>query len=191
VNDDTLYDDSVLDARVRRALQAVAAPDQVETLRALEQVQHAKWPRLRRPVPALAAAAALVLISLVTWRALPGDPEPEPAPAPGPELDGSWTRVVEAREEPSWSGRWTVTFGADRVLDLVPPARAAEVTDGTSYEVTGSQLRVDAFVNSVCYELPPGAYAWARDGGGLRITVIDDQCTARVELFTGVWGEVR
>lgn len=185
-----MNDDALLDARLRRGLQALPAPDEARTAAALAEVTGRGRPPAREPwLVALVAAVVVGVLVLgpKLLRALVGDDELAPAPSPRSELQGTWSRALEARVQPTWSGEWEVTFGDGGVLGLTAPAGAESVTDGAAYAVTGAQVRVDAFVNSVCYELAPGAYTWAVVADGLRLTPLADDCDARVELLAGTW----
>ena len=80
-----------------------------------------------------------------------------------------------------------MAFDGRGVLTLTPPTKSVDGTDGASYAVAGAQVRVDAFVNGVCNELPPGTYSWSTSGDGLRLTAVDDPCAPRAALLAGTW----
>lgn len=186
-----MNDDSVLDARVRRGLQALPVPDERRTAAALDEVTRG------RPVPGrpwhLAIAAAVVVALLVLGpqllRSLLAEEEPEPAPRPGGGLSGTWVRTLDGAQDPAWNGPWTIAFADGGVLTLSPPRALPAGTDGAAYATSGAQVRVDAFVNGICNELSPGTYAWSRSADGLRLTAVDDACAPRVELLAGTWTE--
>ena len=189
MNDDA----ALLDARIRRELQALPALDEARVAAALAEVTGRGRPPAREPwLVALVAAVVVGVLVLgpQLFRAVVEDVEPAPAPSPGAELRGTWSRALEARTQPSWSGEWKVTFADGGVLGMTGPVGARSVTDGAAYAVTGAQVRVDAFVNSVCYELAPGAYTWVVVADGLRLTPLSDDCAARVELLAGTWRAV-
>ena len=185
-----MNDDTFLDARVRRGLQALPLPDDARTIAALDTVLAERPGRSRAALTWAAAAAAVVGLGvpLLLRSQLAGD-EPEPAPQPDVGLSGSWTRQVTSAQETGWSGRWTVGFDDSGVLVLGAPAGARDVSDGAAYAVDGSRVRMDAFVNSVCDSLPPGVYAWSHAEGGLRLIALDDPCEPRTEVFEGTWAE--
>ncbi len=192
---DPVNADAFLDARVRRGLQSLPAPDDVRTTAALAAVRAEHREPARPPWALVAAAAAVVVVLLVSLplllrSELLGD-EPDPAPAPASTLSGSWTRDVTSTQDRSWVGTWSIGFADRGVLMLSPPTRAREVGDGAAYTTDGPQVRMDAFVNSLCDGLPPGVYGWAQTGGGLRLTVLDDACEARAEVFEGTWRQVQ
>lgn len=186
-----MNDDALLDARVRRRLQALPLPDEQRTGAALEEVI-ASSPSSRRAWH-LALAAAVVVALLVLGpqllRSLLAGEDPEPARSPGGELRGTWARTLDGARDPAWNGSWTIGFAERGVLTLSPPRTLVAGTDGAAYDASGPQVRVDAFVNGVCNELPPGTYAWSRSADGLRLTAVDDACAPRVELLAGTWTE--
>ena len=188
---DDRADDALLDARVRRGLQALPVPDDARTLAALGSVTSTHRAPAHNPW-LLSAAAAAVVALLVTvpllLRGQLGSPEPEPAPAPDSRLSGFWSRTVAVAADETWVGTWTLGFDAGGVLRVGPPT-AVEATDGASYAVNGSQVRLDAFVNGACDSLPPGVYTWSRTGDALRLTPVDDDCEARTDVFEGSWAE--
>lgn len=188
-----MNDDAQLDARVRRALQALPVPDDVRTGEVLDAVVgHRRTPSGERWRLALVAAVAVGLLVLVPQllTSVLGDDAPAPAPSPAGGLGGTWSRTVEGARQPGWDGVWTIGFGDDGVLALGAPTASAGGTDGAAYAVSGAQVRVDAFVNGVCNERPPGTYSWSTSAGGLRLTALDDACAPRVELLAGTWGVV-
>ena len=190
-----MNDEMMLDARVRRGLQALPVPAAPSTTAALARVTGRERRTARDPwrVALVAAVAAgLVMAGPALLRTVAGgDDEPTPAPSAGSELHGSWTRTADPRTEPSWQGEWQVSFDDQGVLGVTSPAGARAVTEGAAYAVTGSQLRVDLFVNSVCYEIPPASYLWSVSSDGLRLTSRDDDCAPRRELLSGTWRAAR
>ena len=189
-----MNDDVMLDARVRRGLQALPVPDQPRTTAALSAVtRRRRGPSFEpwRIVLVAAVVAGLLVLAPPLVRTLLDRDRPAPAPSPVGELRGTWTRVPDGHPEPTWDGAWTVTFGDGGVLGLTGPSGAQGLSDGAAYAVTGAQVRVDAFVNSVCYERAPGTYTWAVVADGLRLTPRDDDCEPRAELLSGTWQAVR
>lgn len=185
-----MNDDTLLDARVRRGLQALPVPDEARTAAALDAVTGYGLPPRREPWRlALVAAVVvgLVVLGPQLLRGLLDHDEPAPAPSPGVELGGTWSRTLENAEQPSWDGVWAIGFGDRGVLVLAPPTTSPAGTDGAAYAVSGSEVRVDAFVNGLCNSLPPGTYSWSISDGALRLTAVDDACSSRAELFAGTW----
>lgn len=187
--------DARLDAQVRSALTDLPAPDDMATRAALDTV--VRRSRALRPVPpskgrswvvpATAAAVAVILVATLATAFLGRSEPPVPAPGAPSSLVGSWERQVRGAETPGWNGRWRMTLSADGVMSLAGPTRAADSVEGASYAESRGRLRVDVFVNSACPELPAGVYGWARDSGGLRLTLDEDPCRSRADLFVGRW----
>jgi hypothetical protein len=188
---DHRHEDALLDARVRRGLQSLPVPDDARTLDALGSVTSTRSATSRNPW-LLTAAAALVVAALVVVPLLLGgqlgSSEPAPAPAPEPELTGTWSRTVPVASDEDWVGTWTLGFDQGGVLRIEPPA-PVDAVDGAAYAVDGTQVRLDAFVNGVCDSLPPGVYIWSRAGATLRLTAVEDECAARIEVFEGSWAD--
>jgi hypothetical protein len=171
-------------------LQAVPVPDEARTNAALDAILSGGRSTSRRSWPLVAAAAVVALLLVVVpfvLQARLGDDRPDPAPAPRDGLTGSWSRTAEVSQQPSWSGRWTIAFGDGGVLTMIPPPDADEAGDGVSYVEEGRQVRLDAFVNGACADLPPGRYAWEVSTGTLRLTVVDDACEVRASVFAATW----
>ncbi|MFC5179357.1 hypothetical protein [Nocardioides taihuensis] len=82
-----------------------------------------------------------------------------------------------------------MTLTPDGVLALIGPAGAPSA-EGASYSTDHRQVRVDAFVNNVCGELPAGTYEWRVATGGLTLSLVDDPCPARADLLAGTWSAV-
>lgn len=193
-----MTDDTRLDAQVRRALSTVPAPGQDDTRAALLAVLERsggggrdRATTMRRwGAPVAAAAAVGVVATAVTIGAqVARGPDPEP-PVTAPEtVTGTWRRDVPATVPGRLAGRWTMTLSPDGVLALTGPAGAPSA-EGASYETNDRQLRVDAFINNVCGELPPGTYEWSDADGGLSLTRLDDPCGPRSDLFVGTWRRV-
>jgi hypothetical protein len=80
-----------------------------------------------------------------------------------------------------------MVLGRDGVLTLEGPAAATDSSEGASYAATAGRLRVDAFVNSACYELAAGTYAWSLTEARLTLTLVEDPCAVRRDLFAGDW----
>lgn len=192
-------DETRLDARVRRALTALPAPDDVDTRTALRSVLdrspgrgHDRPSAARRWGAPLAAAAAVAAVAAaVTVGALvtPGPDRTAPLEGPLETPTGTWERQVPPSEEAPIRGRWTMTLTPDGVLALVGP-KGAPSAEGASYSNDRRQVRVDAFVNNMCGELPAGTYEWRLATGDLTLSVVDDSCRARADLLAGSWSAV-
>lgn len=193
-------DDTRLDARVRRAITALPTPDDAETHRALLNVlerssgRRAGRPYVARrwgaPLAAAAAAVGVVAATVAVGALIASGPDQTPSPqGPAPDtLSGTWQRRV-APEAGLVSGRWTMTFRPDGVLALTGPAGAPSA-EGASYSGDRSRIRVDAFVNNVCAELPAGTYEWKVAGSDLTLVRVDDPCPTRADLLAGTWSTV-
>ena len=70
------------------------------------------------------------------------------------------------------------------------PDTANSSAEGASYSNDRRQVRVDAFVNNMCGELPAGTYEWRLATGDLTLSVVDDSCRARADLLAGSWSAV-
>lgn len=189
-----------LDARVRRALTTLPAPDQAETRAALRTVlERSTEGRPDRSAstrwwgaPLAAAAAVGVVAATITVGTLitNGSDQQPPLerPAPGTPV-GTWERLVSASGAGTVSGTWTMTLTPEGVLRLTGPAGAPS-SEGASYSTDGRRVRVDAFVNNVCAELPAGTYGWTVAAGDLTLSLLDDPCSPRADLFSGTWRSV-
>lgn len=196
-------DDTRLDARVRRALATLPTVDDVDTRDALQSVLERsesrrggspsaarRWTGPVAAAVAVAAVAATVALGAVV--VVPG-PEPDRAPplaGPTPStISGSWERRVPASRADEVAGGWSMTLASDGVLRLSGPDGAPSA-EGASYSTEGTRLRVDAFVNNVCAELPAGTYEWLVSSDALTLAVVDDPCPARADLLVGTWRPV-
>jgi hypothetical protein len=184
--------DPRFDARIRNALQLMPSPSAPETNHALRAVLDRSR---RRRLPAwasIAAAAAITgILLLVALLAFGPDrdhsPQPSQSPSSGPAVEGTWQRTVRGAADDSWNGTWTVTLQRNGAMVLDSPTGARNVDDGAAFAVSGSQLRLDAFVNGVCPDEAPGTYGWSRTGGRLILVTITEPCAIRRDLFAGTW----
>jgi hypothetical protein len=182
-------DDARLDARVRSVLTDLPVPDDADTRAALVTVlQRSGGRRTDRGPWVVPTAAAAAMVAIAALAAFLGRSQPEPpAPAEPASVVGSWERQVSGAQLPGWDGGWRMTLSADGFHTLAGPPTATDSSEGASYVDSGGRLRVDAFVNSACAELPAGVYAWNRDARGLTLTLVADACDARPDLFAGRW----
>lgn len=193
-------DDTRLDARVRRALTTLPAPDQEQTRAALHTVlerstgrrpDRSASTRWGRATLAAAATVGVVAATAAVGAFITEDsdrPPPLERPTPATAI-GTWERLVTASGADATSGRWTMTLTPEGVLRLTGPAGAPS-SEGASYSIDGRRVRVDAFVNNVCADLPAGTYGWTVATGDLTLSLLDDPCTPRADLFSGTWRSV-
>lgn len=181
-----MTDDTRLDARVRNALTTLPVPDHAATGAALQRVladSDRARPRATRSwwVPVLAAASVASVVGLGSLAVRSQDGTDAP-PTAGSSIVGSWERRA--------SGPWQMYFTSSGILTLDGPAGAPS-SEGASYSDLGGRIRVDAFVNSACAELPAGVYTWDTSGRLLTLRVEDDPCPARVDVLDGTWRRSR
>jgi hypothetical protein len=170
--------DELLRTELRRA------DDLVVTDRYAAVVARSRQRTRRRRAGALVTALVVAVSALGGVTAavnLQHDDQTAPAVPSEAQLHGTWTRNVDG-------DRWTVTFAAGAVLVIDPPAGTDEAIDGASYATVSATLRLDAFTNSSCYELPPGTYRWTLTGNTvLQLQADDEPCVARRQVFDGAW----
>lgn len=185
-------DDTRLDARVRRALTTLPAPDDHDTRVALQAVlerstAHAGRPTGRWAAPMAAAAAVVVVAVTTAVVALVTEDREPPSPTQPPDSpSGTWQRQVPGPATDQWAGTWTMTLTPDGVLVLSGPA-GAPPGEGASYSTDQRRVRVDAFANNACADLPVGTYEWRTSDSVLTLVLVDDPCEPRSDLFTGTW----
>jgi len=193
-----MTEDGRFDSRLAIALQeSFAAPEMRETVAGRERgVERGARRRRRRRVvlPAAIAAAVLATVGIVPWAlGLFDDQRPtrNVETAAAPIVGEVWRRDVTGGGQKGWQGTWTLLLKPDGALVLsMPPGLRGVGTDGNSWRIEGSTLRVDAFVGGPCSDLPPGTYAWRRSGGALVLSVVQDTCQARAAVFDGPWSAV-
>lgn len=182
--------DSRFDAQIRAALLGTPELTDADSRTALATVLDRPGKPARRrlaPVAVLVSAAAVAAVLAVPAVVLPRDDATRPvtrAPLTG-QLLGDWQHTVEA--DGSLAGQWRMDLANDGVLILAAPPTAAVQTDGISFVATDKTLRLDAFVNDACAEVPAGLYRWSVAGSQLTLTVVDDACPQRAGLFAGSW----
>jgi hypothetical protein len=184
--------DPRFDSRLRNALQRVPTLSDPDTTHALHDVLERS--RSRKPrawVPIATAAVITGILMLVLPLVLGSDRDlsqrPSQTPPSGPAVEGIWQRTVRGAADHSWNGPWTMTLRGNGVLMLAAPAGARNVDDGASFDVSGGQVRFDAFINGVCPEQTPGTYRWARTGSRLTLVPLTEACAIRQDLFAGTW----
>jgi hypothetical protein len=88
-------------------------------------------------------------------------------------------------------GSWTLSLESNGLVGLTGPAGYRGVLSGSSYQVAGSTVRINLFVQDRCSADPVGTYRWTHDAAGLHFTVMSDGCAfRRVVLTTEVWQRV-
>lgn len=181
-----MKDDARFDSLVSTALrEELETPPPDHTQLALQRV----LARSRRPSRAptwlvgvaAAAAVAAVVLAQVFLR-----PDVAPGPASPPSLVGEWTREVRVAADPEAEGSWALRLEPDGVARIIPP-RPVEGGDGASYAVGENTLRVDAFANGSCNELPAGSYRWSVTSSTLQLVPEEEPCTFRRSVFSGEW----
>jgi hypothetical protein len=153
----------------------------------------------RRRVAAICLALGVTAAgALLAVRALSSD---EPVPAAPPktdqellaELAGTYTVTLDdstpAVRENDMAGEYTMTLGANGVLDLTAPAGFVEGRDpsGITFRISGDMLTTNAFVNVACSNTV-GRYRWTLSGTELSFEPLVDPCAVRRTLFaSNVW----
>jgi hypothetical protein len=147
--------------------------------------------RRRLAVAAVAAVAVAVPVAAVaTVSTLHGADQRQPLPADGTRLLGAFFTNVPPQDSPSAAaaGRWTMTLRSDGTVGLTGPVGYRGVLSGSSYQVAGSTVRINLFVQDRCAATPVGQYQWTEDGAGLHFTVVSDACQFRRLVMTaGQW----
>ena len=152
----------------------------------------------RRRVAAICLALGVTAAgALLAARALSSN-EPVPA-APKTdeellaELAGTYTITLEdstpAVRENDMAGEYTMTLGANGVLDLTAPAGFVEgrSPSGISFRISGDTFTTNAFVNVACSNTV-GRYRWTLTGTELSFEPLVEACGVRRTLFvSGVW----
>jgi hypothetical protein len=186
-----------LDERIRRGLADATEDFQpavesrlhgaIETARRRERARH------RIFVMRVAATAAVILLAVVAsptiWRALQGSlPGWDPMQTPAPSLSGTYMTTLDGSQpdiaEAELEGRWTVTFGADGILDVVAPDEFTGTRSGYSFQAADGEIRTDLFSADVCSTLLPGTYTWAVQGDALTFVAVDEPCAGRLAFLT-------
>jgi hypothetical protein len=190
-----------LDERIRRGL-ADATEDFEPAVEsrlhgAVETARRRERARRRIFVMRVAATAAVILLAVVAsptiWRALQGSlPGGDPTQTPAPTLSGSYVTTLDGSQpgiaEANLEGRWTVTFGADGILDVMAPDGFTGTRSGYSFQAADGEIRTDLFSADVCSTLLPGTYTWAVRGDALTFVAVDEPCAGRLAFFTaGTW----
>ncbi len=189
-----------LDRRLRDGLQrssSVVDPDVPESLSIVRRKARRLVVRQRvgQVTFAALAVAALFLAGpriLDVVRSLRPVRPASPGPAVSTAIAGTYTTEVPAGSsvvrDNHLAGRWTMHLAPNGVVTVTAPPSFTGVLTGVSYQVAGSQLRIDLFLQDICGGAPPGAYQWRRAGDSLTFTVVNDSCAARVAVLTsGTW----
>jgi hypothetical protein len=153
----------------------------------------------RRRVAAICLALGVTAAgTLLAVRALTSD-EAVPAATPKTdeellaELAGTYTITLDdstaAVREHDMAGEYTMTLGANGVLDLTAPAGFVEgrSPSGITFRISGDEFTTNAFVNVACSNTV-GRYRWGLSGTELSFEPLVDPCSVRRTLFaSGVW----
>jgi hypothetical protein len=149
--------------------------------------------RRRRHLAAAAVVAAAVMVPVVwvaTVTALHRPGRHALTPADQVRLVGTFAADVppQTGADAAAAGGWTLTLRGDGTVGLAGPAGYRGVLSGSSYQVAGSTVRINLFVQDRCSADPVGQYRWAQDGAGLHFTVMSDTCAFRRAVLTAsVW----
>jgi hypothetical protein len=181
-----------IDDRIRTGLSRnsmVPAPP-VEQL--LDRVRRTH--RRRSGIRLLGVAAAVVLVglaSLALVHALVAR-RVEPTRPGGPDLPGTYQVVVpQDAAVARMRGTWRVSLTADgRVALTAPPTFRAAFGTGATYDVSGSTLTSNVFIDVPgCQRTSPavGTYRFVVTEIGLELTRLDDSCRVRTVLFGASW----
>jgi hypothetical protein len=152
----------------------------------------------RRRVAAICLALGVTAAgALLAVRALSSN-EPIPA-APKTdeellaELAGTYTITLDdstpAVRANDMAGEYTMTLGANGVLDLTAPAGFVEgrSPSGITFRISGDGFTTNAFVNVACSNTV-GRYRWSLSGAELSFEPLGEPCGIRRTLFaSGVW----
>lgn len=182
-----------IDRRMRQGLQSEASGIDVETMGALAIVQARAVRATRRVRAVQAAAAAMVLAALILLTPLGlarlGGEDRRITPVAPVGLEGAYVvdvaTTAQTRRE-RVEGRWVVTLEPSGVVDLSAPEGVVAIAGG-SYRVEDDVVRTSVLVDRPGCQASGralGIYRWSRVRGGVRFTIVSDDCNARVLLFT-------
>ena len=190
-----MTDDTRLDARVRGALAELPMPDDNATREALNAVLARSSRPRREPrawiVPGLVAAAVLALAAA---GGLAG------GPALDDRADTASTTDRQHRRRLAAPGDGSRQRGLERPLADGAVRRRRPDDPGARDGDQCGRRRVlhrhrrpvpyRVFVNSACPEQAAGVYEWRTGGSTLTLTLVEDPCAARIDVFAGTWRRV-
>ena len=189
-----MHPDHELRERTRRAVSGVQ-PDVERHLH--QSIRRGRRRRVARRAAVTGAATVVAVSAVATWTLRP-EAENTAVDRPNhsreePALVGRYTTTLPASgaaQSAGMDGRWFVLFRTSGVLEMAPPAGFQGSVSGSSYEVSGSRFRTNAFPNDLCSNEPAGTYRWQLEGPELRFISIEDSCRVRaILLATQVWSE--
>jgi hypothetical protein len=152
---------------------------------------------VRRSLTVVASIAAVVLAVVVGPSVLDdirdsggtvpgGDTTTSVAPAV-PLLTGTFTRtipegtaVVRAN---GLAGTWTIEADPDGSVRLLAPSAFPGAHASQPFDMQPDGLSTDAFGSDMCAGSPAGSYRWTVSGDFLLLSVVTDQCDARVVVL--------
>ena len=185
-----------IDRRLREDLGRDANRIHVDIERNLGAVQARV--RHRGPsllIPAIAAAAVLAIV--IGLRFAPpnaiGGPTGTPSASAGANpfeaIAGIYRATLDAPDDASVAGSWTMELRRNGTLVLAPPTTfsyGSIAPSGISYTIEGDRLRTDMFYNDFCASV--GAYTWSLRGDVLTLSPASESCAIRKALLaTSPW----
>jgi hypothetical protein len=190
-----MRDEDSFDRRLADRLRAAAVPageSGVEGLQAATVSGRTIRRRRRRLAVAAAVVTALAVpvAALSTVSALHGEGARTLEAGDRTRLVGTYEIQVPAQlgAGAAASGAWTMTLDADGTVGLAGPPGYRGVLSGSTFDVAGSTVRINVFVQDRCSAAPVGTYRWTDDTAGLHLTVVSDGCAfRRLVLAAGVW----
>jgi hypothetical protein len=138
----------------------------------------------------VAGAVLVPVVSVATVTGLHRAGQHDLTPADQTRLIGTFAADVppQAGADAAAAGDWTLRLRGDGTVGLAGPAGYRGVLSGSSYQVAGSTVRINLFVQDRCSADPVGQYRWTHDAAGVHFTVMSDACAfRRVVLTAGVW----
>lgn len=184
-----------IEQRIRKGLAANAADVLTPVESDLASVLGRRRTRVRVQVGAAVAASAVIVAT--PWAALTWLGEDSVSPTePARDITGSYEADVDAVGRMSdLAGTWTVTLGADGVVEVEPPAGydGPRAGVGESYRLAGGELTTNLFLGwPGCQRSTPavGVYRVVETATSLTFEPIDDTCPARARLFDATWEEL-
>jgi hypothetical protein len=156
---------------------------------------------VRRSLTVVASIAAVVLAVVVGPSVLDdirdsggtvpgGDTTTSVAPSVVPAvplLTGTFTRtipegtaVVRAN---GLAGTWTIEADPDGSVRLLAPSAFPGAHASQPFDMQPDGLSTDAFGSDMCAGSPAGSYRWTVSGDFLLLSVVTDQCDARVVVL--------
>ena len=98
------------------------------------------------------------------------------------QMAGMYSTTVKAKGVTA--GVWTMQLRTDGTMVISAPQSYPGAVSGFQFDLWGDRFRTNAFIGDLCSGLAPGLYRWQRAGGELMLTPIQDDCAARVGVFS-------